>query len=232
VQPCVVLLHGLGRTAFSMHALASDFRAAGFVVVNQGYPSRTQALPKLAEYVAVALKKCATRTPMGDVNFVTHSMGAIVLRQYFADAAKHGTVNATQFGRAVLLGPPNHGSEIVDTWGDRWWYRISLGPAGAALSTAPTSSPNTLPSLPIQFAVIAGDSARANWFLPRVSQPSDGKVSVASTRLSGMDVMQQVPVGHTWLPSNRAVRTLTLSYIQTGKFCAPNEQVSQGDTEK
>ncbi len=212
---CVVLLHGLGRSAFSMNALARDFRAAGFVVVNQGYPSRAKTLPKLAQYVTHAVQKCAERAP---IHFVTHSMGAIVLRQYFADTEKLGAINTVNFGRAVLLGPPNHGSEIVDAWGKRWWYRLALGPAGAALSTAANSSPNMLPSLPIKFAVVAGDSATQNWFLPAVSLPGDGKVSVASTHLDGMDALQRVAVGHTWLPGNRAVRKLALNYIQTGKF--------------
>ncbi len=213
---CVVLLHGLGRTAFSMRALARDFRTAGFIVVNQAYPSRTRALPELGKFVATAILKCANLAPDAKVNFVTHSMGAIVLRQYFADAARLSIVGGTVFGRAVLLGPPNGGSEIVDAWGHRWWYRFALGPAGTALSTAENSAPKRLPSLPIAFAVIAGNSAGKNWLLPQISAPNDGKVSVASAALVGMKAIKLVSAGHTWLPSNRIVRTSALKFIATG----------------
>lgn len=215
---CVVLLHGLGRTTFSMYALARDFRAAGFVVVNQPYPSRTQSLPELSNFVAIAIRKCTNVAPNTTINFVTHSMGAIVLRQYFANTARPSLIGGSVFGRAVLLGPPNHGSEIVDAWGTRWWYRLALGPAGAALSTAKNAAPKLLPSLPFAFAVIAGNSAGRNWLLPQVSAPSDGKVSVASAGLAGMQAMKLVAVSHTWLPSNVVVRSSVLKFIKTGTF--------------
>ena len=215
---CVVLLHGLGRTPFSMHALARDFRAAGFIVVNQAYPSRTQSLPELGNFVAIAIRKCTMLTPTITINFVTHSMGAIVLRQYFANTARPSLIGGPAFGRAVLLGPPNQGSEIVDAWGDRWWYRLILGPAGAALSTAEIAAPKRLPSLPFVFAVIAGNSAGQNWLLPQVTAPSDGKVSVASAALAGMQAIKLVAVSHTWLPSSRIVRSAALKFIKTGAF--------------
>lgn len=215
---CVVLLHGLGRTPFSMIALARDFRAAGFIVVNQAYPSRTQSLPELSKFVAVAISKCNNQTPNATINFVTHSMGAIVLRQYFANLAHTSLMPKTIFGRAVLLGPPNHGSEIVDAWGKKWWYRLILGPAGSSLSTAEHDAPKVLPSLPFAFAVIAGDSASKNWLLPDVSIPSDGKVSVASAALVDMRAIKRVPVSHTWLPNNQVVRSSALKFIETGSF--------------
>ena len=215
---CVVLLHGLGRTAFSMSALARDFRAAGFAVVNQAYPSRSQSLPELSHFVAIAIRKCTTHAPNTTVNFVTHSMGAIVLRQYFANSARYSAIGGSKFGRAVLLGPPNHGSEIVDAWGKRWWYRLVLGPAGSALTTDESAAPNLLPSLPFAFAVIAGNSAGKNWLLPEVAAPSDGKVSVASAALAGMHAIKLVEVSHTWLPSSRIVRNATIKFIETGAF--------------
>ena len=215
---CVVLLHGLGRTTFSMNALARDFRAAGFIVVNQAYPSRTRSLPELSNFVAIAIRKCTKLGPNTAINFVTHSMGAIVLRQYFANAARPSVIGGAVFGRAVLLGPPNGGSEIADAWGNRWWYRLLLGPAGAALSTAENAAPKLLPSLPFAFAVIAGNSAGNNWLLPQVAAPNDGKVSVASAELAGMQAIKLVAVSHTWLPSSRIVRSSALKFIETGAF--------------
>ncbi len=206
-QDCVILLHGLGRTSTSMIWLANDLKRAGYQVINQSYPSRHQQLMDIASGIAPRFEKCRTANR---IHVVTHSMGAIVLRQYLA-LHQHSNL-----GRAVLLGPPNQGSEVVDAWGKRWWFRWINGPAGADLGTSIDSAPQRLPSLPMPFAVIAGSRQRQNLFLPKLPMPHDGKVSVASTHLQGESAHLVVPVGHTWLMTNPGVRRLVLRYLQTG----------------
>jgi triacylglycerol lipase len=216
------MLHGLGRTALSMAPLAHDLRGAGFQVINQGYPSRRLSLPKLAVFVGKAIEKCDRNT--SQVHFVTHSMGAIVLRQYFqqrAQGALPWNFSKLAFGRAVLLGPPNAGSEIVDAWRQRWWYRWINGPAGSALGTGENDAPQQLPALPMQVGVIAGSAATPNWLLPKMPGPNDGKVSVASTHLRGEVDHLSVPVNHTWLMQNHAVRAQVLGFLQQGHFQRP-----------
>jgi triacylglycerol lipase len=220
---CVVLLHGLGRTSLSMALLAHDFKARGFVTVNQGYRSRSAEMPEHAKQAAKAIAHCVQKRPDGRVHFVTHSMGAIVLRQFFADiATPNEAQSAASFGRAVLLGPPNHGSEIIDAWGKQAWFRFALGPAGMSLGTDAQALPQQLPSLPIPFAVIAGNGApvgkRMFGILPGIPTANDGKVSVQSTQLEGMQAFQAVSVGHTFLPLNRSVRRQVMHYLLHGTF--------------
>lgn len=198
-----------------MTPMAWQLQAAGFGVLNVGYPSRRESWEALAKHLAQALSKLA---PEQSVHFVTHSMGAIVLRHFFADA-RHSNLRARlRFDRAVLLGPPNQGSEIVDAWGKRWWFRAAMGKSGSSLSTDRSDPPKALPTLPLHFGVIAGDSARPNWLLPGVPAPHDGKVSVASTQLEGMADFVCVPVGHTWLPNHPQCRALALQFLRTGQF--------------
>lgn len=211
----VVLLHGLGRSRLSMAPMAWHLQAAGFTVRNLGYPSRRKSWQALAQHLAQSLRLL---TPNQDVHFVTHSMGAIVLRHFFADARFDDLRARLRFQRAVLLGPPNQGSEIVDAWGKRWWFRAVLGASGSSLSTDPSDPPKSLPTLPLHFGVIAGGNAPRNWLLPGVPAPHDGKVSVASTHLDGMADFTCVPVGHTWLPNHPQCRALTLQFLQTGQF--------------
>jgi len=226
---CVILLHGLGRTAASMFWLARDLRAEGFVVINQNYPSRSEAIPALSHKVHSAINRCeaAAHAAAGantnadlvgvHISFVTHSMGAILLRSYFANPDFMRPTHI-QFQRAVLLGPPNQGSEIVDQMMSRWYFKLANGSAGVALGTAPDGYLASLPGLPMQFGVIAGVAAKQNWLLPKLPMPHDGKVSVSSTHLAGETAHLQVPVKHTWLPSNAKVRKNVVFFLRNGIF--------------
>jgi triacylglycerol lipase len=221
-QDCVVLLHGLGRTAMSMSWLARDFRLDGYFVVNQGYRSRSASLERLAPRIQISIDRCRTARPQGKIHFVTHSMGGILLRQYFANVQQAGTFSALDYGRAVLLGPPNQGSEIVDDWGKRWWFKMIMGEAGSSLGSDPSSKPNLLPTLPIQFAVIAGNTGKigTRWFglTPSFQRSNDGKVAVDSAKLAGMHAFVETAVGHTMLPISATSRKLVRHYLKHGRW--------------
>lgn len=69
---------------------------------------------------------------------MTHSLGGIIVREL----AKAGSVQT--FGRVVMLGPPNHGSEVVDAIGDWRIFGAINGPAGRELGTFEDSVPRQL----------------------------------------------------------------------------------------
>src|SRR5262245_12232574 len=77
----VVLLHGLLRTSSSMSRIADALTAQGFHVCNVSYPSRHFRIEELArDYVAPAIEHCFPGSAE-PIDFVTHSMGGIVVRQ-------------------------------------------------------------------------------------------------------------------------------------------------------
>lgn len=136
----VVLLHGLGCSPRSMLGAGLWFQKAGYRVAYIGYPSRTSSVEAAVKnHVAPGLKKLASRTDITKIHFVTHSLGGIVFRAWAAQSR-----DDFPSGRAVLLAPPNNGSEIADRV--RHWpiARLIMGPVIQEIGTEENSTPRRL----------------------------------------------------------------------------------------
>ena len=80
-QECVIVLHGLAKTDKTMSELSIKLQKQRYHVVNTDYPSRKFSIEKLAPMVIdPALKQCQQlSSQLKQVNFVTHSMGGILV---------------------------------------------------------------------------------------------------------------------------------------------------------
>ena len=209
---CVVLLHGLARSAASMDAVHDELLANGYRVVNQGYPSRSNIVQVLAEAaIPEALAGCAEADV---VHFVTHSMGGILLRAYMAEH------ELPRVGRVVMLGPPNQGSEVVDRLGRLPGFTLLNGPAGKQLGTAATDLPKTLGPVSFELGVIAGTRSLNPLLSQLLPNPDDGKVSVSATKVAGMTDFIALPVSHPLMMNNNEVLRQILAFLAKGRFNA------------
>lgn len=212
-RPLVVLLHGLARSDSSMDDMAQALDEAGYRVCNVDYPSRKHPIEQLASrFVAPAIARCVTDANE-PVNFVTHSLGGIVVREL----ARAKLINT--FGRVVMLGPPNQGSEVVDALGDWRLFGAINGPAGAELSTSLDSVPRQLGPATFELGVIAGNRS-INWInsFAFISGSDDGKVSISSAKLEGMRDFIVLPVSHPFLMTDPDVIKQTIRFLRVGCF--------------
>ncbi|PZD71453.1 hypothetical protein C1752_06384 [Acaryochloris thomasi RCC1774] len=209
----VVLIHGLIRSARSLKQLRKRLLKQGFAVIGLNYPSRSANIVQLAEDgIPKALQAAAEIGEHLPVHFVTHSMGAILLRAYLKEHPEFS------FGRAVMLGPPNKGSEVVDKLKGVPGFRLINGPAGFELSTGQDSTPKNLGPVTGCVGVIAGVKP-INPLLSRLlPKPNDGKVSLASTKVEGMTDFLVVNASHTLMVDKREVIDQTLTFLQQGQF--------------
>lgn len=212
----VVLLHGLGRTRWSLWPVAREAARRGYPVHNLGYPSRRAPIEELAEDVGHRVHRLAADQ---SVHVVTHSMGGIVLRA----AVAHGVLPAEAIARVVMLAPPNHGSELADRLKNYAFYRLALGPAGQQIGTGEHSVPLRLPPPPFEVGIIAGRRANNPLFARVLSDESDGKVTVASAQLEGMRELVVVDRSHTFIMWAPDVLAHIFSFLDTGRFVPATE---------
>ncbi|MGI6657430.1 MAG: esterase/lipase family protein [Desulfobulbus sp.] len=218
----VILLHGLARTRFSMWPLARFLARQEFVVVNPGYPSRRHAIEILAHQTLPRAVEALRRQGVDRIHGVSHSMGGLLLRAYLAEGVP------PDWGRIVMLCPPNQGSELADRL--RHWplFRLIFGPAGCQLGIAAEDLPQRLGPAPCPVGILTGNRSGplAARFFPG---PNDGKVAVARARLAGMRDFLVVHHGHSLIMHHGRVQEQVAHFLRFGRFDRPDsEQAARG----
>jgi triacylglycerol lipase len=209
---CVVLLHGLGRSEFSMARIERELEKDGYIVVNETYPSIIKSIEELTVIVESGIANCRKSTPTA-IHFVTHSMGGILVRTYFQ------THSVPEAKRLVMLGPPNHGSEVVDEHQDAWWFKLATGPAGQQLTTSGSQSlVASLKPIPLEIGIIAGTKSIDPLLDVALPKPNDGKVSVQSAMLPEMSDFITMDEDHTFMMYSMPVIRQVRLFLRTGKF--------------
>jgi len=209
---CVILLHGLARTASSMEKLANTLEEVGYSVANIDYPSRHHAIPTLAKMaIDQGLSECREKEAT-TINFVTHSLGGILVREYLNKQP------IEELKRVVMLGPPNQGSEVVDKLKNVPGFKALNGPAGLQLGTSKKDIPKQLGAVNFDTGIIAGTRSInliLSGYLPGID---DGKVTVENAKVAGMKDFMTLPVTHPMMMNNDNVIDQTLHFLRQGYF--------------
>ena len=209
----VVLIHGLGRSRLSMSLVGLWLKFCGYRVMSIGYPSRCVSIAEaVQQHLNPALEQLGI-APGSQVHFVTHSLGGIVFRAWAAQRDP-----AFPLGRAVLLAPPNQGSQIIDELRRQAWVRWWLGPVSAELGTDAASTPNSLGPLPPETGIIMGNKDTLPVFRSLLGPESDGIVSIASAHAEGEADFILLPANHATIIFQPAVFRAVHRFLQTGSF--------------
>jgi len=208
----VVLLHGLGRTSKSLSKMEHCLKAEGYDVINIDYPSREYDIPTLSEKFIKKEMESHCTDKKKKINFVTHSMGGIIVR-YYIKAFKPKNI-----GRIVMISPPNQGSEVVDFLENSRIVKGIMGPAFEQLGTAPSDFVNTLGDAESEIGVITGKSS-INWINSLIIPgEDDGKVSVERSKLKNMKDFLVVKRTHPFIMRADEVIRATVNFLKSGKF--------------
>jgi hypothetical protein len=216
---CVVLLHGLNRSWRAMRPMAKALHEAGFTTANVDYPSQAGTVQEIAPLaVGTGLEECRN-SGATKIHFVTHSLGGILIRY------QNEYAPIPDLGRVVMLGPPNQGSEIIDRTRDWPGFNMLAGDAGAQLGTGAESVPLQLGPVDFELGVIAGTGTINVFSSAMLPNPDDGKVSVASTQVEGMNDFLIVGNSHRYITRSDVVFRNTESFLRSGQFLADDKAI-------
>lgn len=209
----VLVLHGLGMNRIFMAGLTQYLRQQGRKVSSISYPSRHKSFAQIVEdHLVPAIEALDAKT----IDFVGHSMGGLLVRLY---AHKYG---GGKIGRVVMLGTPNHGSQVADFVKNWKVFRTFCGDVGQTLGTGPEDIHADLPdSIDFECGVIAGENKYLHFptsYIAGIPVPNDGIVSVESTKIEGMTDHTIVTADHSQMVWSPTVWKLTAQFLAKGKF--------------
>ena len=207
----IVVIHGIARTYRSMRSLATFLKSKGYPVLNVDYPSTSAPLESLVDHINKQVESF-NQNPQRKIHFVGYSLGGLLTR---------GVINRYRppnLGRVVQLAPPNQGSEVADFWKNNFIYKWIFGPAGQDLGAKEKSFERILGPVDFELGVITGNRTWDPISSLMIKGPDDGKVSVESSKVSGMTDHIVIPATHTFIIYDRQAWNQTVHFFENGKF--------------
>jgi hypothetical protein len=196
----VVLIHGMGRTPWSLWPLARALEAAGHTTSRFGYLVHRDTLGDIAarfvEHVGAH----------GGTAVVGHSLGNIITRMALPEL--------TSLTHFAMLAPPNQPPQLARTFGSWSAFRSVTGDAGQRLRDASFYATLPVPAATLRTTIVAGTGGPTSTLLPWKGKPTDGVVAVDETRLGSIRVLE-VPAVHTFIMNHRDTRRHVQDFLAT-----------------
>ena len=226
-SPAVIVLHGLFRSASSMNRICRYLReAGGYTVFNVNYPTTRGSVADHARSLARIIENL---DGIGELNFVGHSLGNLVVRHYLADHTREklGLRPDVPIKRIVMLGPPNQGAQIAEALGAVGLFHVVAGASGSQLAREWEVLEENLATPACEFGILAGGRG-GRGYNPLLKGDNDLVISVETARLAGAADFAVLPVIHTLMMDDRTVQEYTLRFLKHGYFvsaqaCQPIE---------
>jgi hypothetical protein len=208
----IVLIHGFGGYRFTMNKIERSIRKQNFMTENYGYKSTTD-LDTLGKQLYCKIKLLKLDT----VSFVTHSMGAMVVRSMLKYS--ENDKDFPEIFRIVMIAPPNSGTEVADFYASLKIFNFLLGPNIEYLRTDSDSYTNKLPKpYHSEIGIIAGIYGGECGYNPFIKGDNDGVVKPERTRLGIEKDFVAVKGEHSLLLNKKYVCKLTVEFLQSGSF--------------
>jgi len=208
----IYVIHGHGGNRLLMHKLAKNIQNAGYETENFGYPSFTEDIVHVSE----RLFRKITTDNYDTISFVTHSMGALIVRNLYKliqDSTDFPVIN-----KIVMIAPPNKGTPVADFFYPCKICRFLLGVNYVHLTTNDNTGLNSLPIPDCEIGLILGIWGKKHGYNPFLKSDSDGYILPERAILGVEKDIAYVKAGHTSLTQKKKVSQLAVNFLKYSNF--------------
>lgn len=214
----VVVVHGLAGSRRLMEPLIRSIcRCDSRSVINVGFASRRGTIEELTLGLESVLRNLHG---VQDVSLVCHSMSGLMVRHLLYRERHSNCPLPVKINRMVMISPPNHGSELADTLGQRPFIEAVLGESvdqlAPSVGWACLESKLDVPTFP--FGIIAGGKCDGEGYMRAISGDDDSVVGIQSHYLPGSTDFIQVGGLHQIMPLYRRTQDATIRFLRYGHF--------------
>lgn len=208
----VYLLHGYAGPGFEMEKIQKAVEKEGYITENYIY----QSMVKDVEVVGKEVFEKVQKENYDTVCFVTHSMGALVVRAMYEQM---DSLTVFPFiHRIVMIAPPNNGSPVADFFAQFTFLKFIVGPNVNNLTTNPVTGAGKYPIPTCEVGLIAGSYGGKKGFNIFVEGDNDGVLIPEMTKLGIEKDVVFVRSWHVGLLFDKKVIKYVLSFLRKGKF--------------
>lgn len=209
-----VLIHGVLCHRLYMSKIEKALKKQGYTVFNFGYASNAYDI----KHHGTVIKSFIKTIKYNEINFVTFSMGGLIVRQFINKMPK--------VKRLVMIAPPNKGSDMADIFENSKIINAVFGPGLKQMKTSAESLASKSEVPKCEFGVIGGKLKKhKSWWRPtRIiyaiwhKKDNDGLVGVEQTKLKKMKDFILLPYDHAIIPFKKRTIHQVLHFLKSGKF--------------
>ncbi|MEG0037107.1 MAG: hypothetical protein RSB82_02820 [Victivallaceae bacterium] len=227
----VVCIHAFLRSYTSLKPIGRVMDKENYEVFLWNYETRKFTLEGHADNLVKLLKKIAQLKPGVPINFVTHSIGGVILR---VALSRDDCPEEAKKGRAVLMAPPNAGSELARRYKCVGIVQFVFGgKLGRQLLTYEPEQMLSIAQIPDSVDVLVISGRKKSRFIPfKMKDENDGKVRIKETLLNTKYTHAVINVNHTYIITDKDSLSMMKNFITENKVVNTNPNQSRNKTNK
>lgn len=208
----VYLIHGYGGLGIELKEIQKAIEKEGFVSEIYTYPSLVKDVDSVGNTLFYKIQKENYDT----VSFVTHSLGALVVRSMYEHL--DSLTSFPFIHRIVMIAPPNNGSPVADFFAQFSFVKHIIGPNINNITTNPLTGAGKYPIPTCEVGLIAGSYGRKRGFNIFVKGDNDGVLIPEKTKMGVEKDVAFVKSWHVGLLYNKTVKKYVISFLINGIF--------------
>ena len=208
----IYFLHGYGGPGFEMKRILKAVEKEGYDCTLFKYRSMVRDV----DSVGLDLIKKIQSDGADTISFVTHSMGALVVRSIY----KHidSLADFPIIKRFVMIAPPNNGTQVADFYYKFHFLRHILGPNLKNLTTDSITGASRYPIPTCEVGLITGTFGGSKMLNLFLDADNDGMVVPEKAKLGIEKDCAYVKSWHFGLLYDKRVTKYVISFLKWGKF--------------